>query len=165
MHTHRPTDTHTHTHTHANICTYMHTYSHKRTDKHTHRHTDKCTHIQRRSHTHTHTHTHTRCNGYHCWKRTRRHEFKSWMRLMAFPIALIPRGKVWIQLFSLQLWLNSKADRDRLDEETNLGKGKLNRIVSNCNTWNHLTVCKWALGYLKIVTYKLFVYRSYITYF
>ena len=43
-------------------------------------------------------------------KWTRRHEFKSWTRLIAFHIALIPLGKVWIQLFSLQLWVNSRAD-------------------------------------------------------
>ena len=31
--------------------------------------------------------------------------------LIAFHIALIPSGKVWIQLFSLQLWwVNSRAD-------------------------------------------------------
>ena len=30
--------------------------------------------------------------------------------LIAFHIALIPLGKVWIQLFSLQIWVNSKAD-------------------------------------------------------
>ena len=51
-----------------------------------------------------------RCNGYSCRKWTRRHEFKSWTRLIAFYIALIPLGKVWIQLFSLQLWINSRAD-------------------------------------------------------
>ena len=52
------------------------------------------------------------CNGYRCRKWTRRHKFKSWTRLIAFRIALIPLGKVWIQLllvgktgfFSLQLW-------------------------------------------------------------
>ena len=49
-------------------------------------------------------------NGYHRRKWTRGHEFKSWTRLIAFHIALIPLGKVWIQLFSLQLWLNSRAD-------------------------------------------------------
>ena len=27
-----------------------------------------------------------------------------------FHIALIPLGKVWIQLFSLQLWVNCRAD-------------------------------------------------------
>ena len=50
------------------------------------------------------------CNGYRHRKWTRRHEFKSWTRLIAFHIALIPLGKVWIQLFSLQLWVNSRAD-------------------------------------------------------
>ena len=51
------------------------------------------------------------CNGYRRRKWTRRHEFKSWTRLIAFHIALIPLGKVWIQLFSLQLWVNSRADK------------------------------------------------------
>ena len=41
------------------------------------------------------------CHGY-------RH--RKWTRLIAFHIALIPLGKVWIQLFSLQLWVNSRAD-------------------------------------------------------
>ena len=50
------------------------------------------------------------CNGYRRRKWTRRHEFKSWPRLIAFHIALMPLGKVWIQLFSLQLWVNSKVD-------------------------------------------------------
>ena len=44
------------------------------------------------------------------WKWTRRYEFKSWTILIAFHIALIPLGKVWIQLFSLQLWVNSRTD-------------------------------------------------------
>ena len=43
-------------------------------------------------------------------KWTRQQEFKSWTRLIAFHIALIPLGKVWIQLFSLQLWVNSRTD-------------------------------------------------------
>ena len=51
------------------------------------------------------------CNGYRPRKWTRRHEFKSWTRLIAFHIALIPLGKVWIQLFSFQLWVNSRADK------------------------------------------------------
>ena len=50
------------------------------------------------------------CNYYRRRKWTRRHEFKSWTRLIAFHIARIPLGKVWIQLFSLQLWANSKTD-------------------------------------------------------
>ena len=43
------------------------------------------------------------CNGYRHRNWTWRHEFKSWTRL-------IPLGKVWIQLFSLQLWVNSRTD-------------------------------------------------------
>ena len=35
--------------------------------------------------------------------------FKFWTRLFAFPMVLIPMGKVWIQLFSLKLWVSSKA--------------------------------------------------------
>ena len=50
------------------------------------------------------------CNGCHHGKWTRRHKFKSWTRLIAFLIELVPLGKVWIRLFSLQLWVNSRAD-------------------------------------------------------
>ena len=50
------------------------------------------------------------CNGYRRRKWTRRHEFKSSTRLIAFHIALIPLGKIWIQLFSLKLWVNSRTD-------------------------------------------------------
>ena len=50
------------------------------------------------------------CNCYRRRKWTRRHEFKSWTRLIAFLMALIPLGKVWIQSFSLQLWVNSRTD-------------------------------------------------------
>ena len=50
------------------------------------------------------------CSRYRRRKWTRRHEFKSWTWLTAFHIALIPLGKVWIQLFSLQLWVNSRID-------------------------------------------------------
>ena len=34
------------------------------------------------------------CNGYCHRKWTRRHEFKSWTKLIAFHLALIPLGKV-----------------------------------------------------------------------
>ena len=50
------------------------------------------------------------CNAYRRRKWTRRLELKSWTRLIAFHIALLPLGKVWIQLFSLQLWINSRTD-------------------------------------------------------
>ena len=66
------------------------------------------------------------CNGYCRRKWTWRHEFKSRTRLIAFHIALIPLGKVWIQLFSLQLWVNSRADWFfSHGEATSLGEGKL----------------------------------------
>ena len=47
------------------------------------------------------------CNGYRRRKWTRRYEFKSRTIVIAFYIAQIHFGKVWIQLFSLQLWVNS----------------------------------------------------------
>ena len=50
------------------------------------------------------------CNGYRRRKWTQWHEFKSWTKLISFHIALIPLGKVWIQLFFLQLSVNSRAD-------------------------------------------------------
>ena len=50
--------------------------------------------------------------------------FKSWTRLIAFHIALTPLGKVWIQLFSFQLWVNSREDWFfSLGEATSLGEG------------------------------------------
>ena len=73
------------------------------------------------------------CNGYRRRKWTRRHEFKSWTKLIAFHIALIPLGKVWIQLFSLQLWVNSWADWIfSLGEATSLGEGK--PWIQTCQT-------------------------------
>ena len=66
------------------------------------------------------------CNGYRLRKWARQHEFKAWTRLIAFHIALIPLGKEWFQLFSLQLWVNSRADGFfSLGEGTSLGEGKL----------------------------------------
>ena len=50
------------------------------------------------------------CNGYRHRIWTRRYEFNSWTRLIAFHIALIPMWKLRIQLFSLQLWVNSRVD-------------------------------------------------------
>ena len=50
------------------------------------------------------------CSRYQSRKWTRRYEFKSWTILIAFHIALIPLGKVWIPSFSLQPWVNSRAD-------------------------------------------------------
>ena len=49
-------------------------------------------------------------NGYCDRKWTQQHKFKFWMRLIAFYVALIPLGKVRIQLSSLQPEINSRAD-------------------------------------------------------
>ena len=66
------------------------------------------------------------CNGYRHRKWIRRHKFKSWTRLIAFHIALIPLGKAWIQVFSFRLWVNSWADWFfSLGKATSLGEGKL----------------------------------------
>ena len=50
------------------------------------------------------------CNGYRRKKWTQWPKFKSWTRLFVFHKALIHLGKVWFQLFSLLLWVNSRAD-------------------------------------------------------
>ena len=66
------------------------------------------------------------CNGYRLRKWTRRHEFKSWTWLIAFLIALILFGKVWIPLFSLQLWeIVGQTGFFSLGKTTSLGEGKL----------------------------------------
>ena len=73
------------------------------------------------------------CNGYCRRKWTRQREFKSWTRFITFHIALIPLGKVWIQLFSLQLWVNIGQTRFfSLGEVTSLGEGKL--WIQTCQT-------------------------------
>ena len=51
-----------------------------------------------------------RCNGCRRRKWIRWHEFKSWTRLIAFPIALILLEKVSIKLFSLQPWINTRVN-------------------------------------------------------
>ena len=50
------------------------------------------------------------CNHDRRWKRTRRRELKTWMKLSAFQRVLILLEKVYFPLFSLQLWANSKTD-------------------------------------------------------
>ena len=54
--------------------------------------------------------TGSKIGGYRCGKCTRCPEFKSWMRLFAFHIALKPLGNVRIQLLFLQLWVDSRTD-------------------------------------------------------
>ena len=70
---------------------------------------------------------------YRCRKWTRWHEFKSWMKLMAFHIALILFRKVWIQLFSFQLYLDSRVDWVLLHciGNQSWGRKSLNSNLSN----------------------------------
>ena len=70
------------------------------------------------------------CNSYCRRKWTQRYEFKSWTKLIAFHIVVIPLGKVWIQLFSFQLWINSRADWTL---EHRLGKQSKRRKTQNLN--------------------------------
>ena len=52
---------------------------------------------------------HSWFNGYHYWKWTWWHDFKSSMRLFVFHILLIALRKVWIQLFSYFLGIYTMA--------------------------------------------------------
>ena len=70
-------------------------------------------------------------NVYYCKKWTWWPEFKSWMKLFVFQIVLILLGKVCIQLFSLQLLVNSRADwLFNFGMTTGLGERKL---IQTCN--------------------------------
>ena len=95
------------------------------------------------------------CNGYRRKKWTRWCEFKSWTRLIAFHIAFIPLGKVWIQLFSLQLWVNSRTD------------------ICSCHLSKHPSICElFHIQVLMMVTetetltstlhHDIFTYLDYI---
>ena len=59
---------------------------------------------------HTNTHTRARMRSVYGVVFTRRPVLKSWTRQSSFHIVLIPLGKVCIQIFSLQLWVNSRVD-------------------------------------------------------
>ena len=65
------------------------------------------------------------CNGYRRMKWIQGYEFKSWTRQFGFEMVLIPMGMVWIQLFSFQLWANSRSDwLFKLGIETSLREEK-----------------------------------------
>ena len=50
------------------------------------------------------------CDSYCRKKWTQRTAIKPRMRLIVFHMALVPLRNVWIQLFSLQLWIHSRVD-------------------------------------------------------
>ena len=62
---------------------------------------------------------------YFRWKWIQRLVFKSWTRFFAFHIALILLRTIWIHLFSLQLWVDSRVNWTfNLSMATSLGEGK-----------------------------------------
>ena len=89
------------------------------------------------------------CNGYRHRKWIRWHEFKSWTRLIAFHIVLIPLGKVWIQLFSLQLGVNTEFKPVKLRLQIDLvsyparAEGVLKRRCPWCNGYRHRKWIRW----------------------
>ena len=62
-------------------------------------------------------------------------EFKSWARLIAFHISLIPLGKVWIQLFSLQLWVIWKSDLTDKMKRSFFQAVIMLILLYGCTTW------------------------------
>ena len=55
-------------------------------------------------------------------------KFKSWLKLFVFHIALIALEKEWIQLFSLQLWVNSwSTERLNFGMANNKGKEEIEK--------------------------------------
>ena len=74
-----------------------------------------------------------------CGKWIQRPEFKSWMRVFAFHIALVPLENGWIQLFSLQLWVGQTGLLN-LGMTTSPGEGKL--WILTCYSFHkELTLC------------------------
>ena len=56
-------------------------------------------------------------------------------------IALIPLGKVWIQLFSLQLWVNSRTDRGLQPWRGNYSRRRKTLNSNLLNSAKKLTLC------------------------
>ena len=76
---------------------------------------------------------HSWCNGYHCRKWTWLHKFKSWRRLIAFPIAVNALGKSMNLIILLQAMVNSRADwLFSLGMGTSIGERKL--WIQTCQT-------------------------------
>ena len=50
------------------------------------------------------------CHSYRRHKGIQQPELKSWAILFEFYITPIPLGKIWIELFSLQMWVNSRVN-------------------------------------------------------
>ena len=73
-------------------------------------------------------------------------------RLIAFHIALIPLGKVWIQLFSFQQWINSWADWSFQHWLGNqCWRRKTLNLVKFVKTWPYVTSCLLVGIYTQVV--------------
>ena len=118
IHTHTHTYTHIYIYIYKCIHVYIHIYAYIFIHMYTYTHTHTYIYIYIYTHAHTYIYTYTYIYIYiyiyrYLWRNDyrRRHEFKSCTSLYVFQIALIPLGKVEIQLFSFQLLVNSRADR------------------------------------------------------
>ena len=94
------------------------------------------------------------CNSYRRMKWIRQHVFKFRTRLFAFHIAVIPLGKVWIQLFSPQL---GQTVFFKLDKGISLGEGKTlnSNLLNSAENWS--CVIFWSCGevYIYIYTHRV----------
>ena len=91
------------------------------------------------------------CNGYRRRKWTRWHEFKSWPKLITFHIALIPLGKVWIQLLK---WRNSEkevAPSPTFIEKGDFGSSSTMVAIFNSHTHTHTHTYIYIYIYIYII--------------
>ena len=88
-------------------------------------------------------------NGYRRRKWTRWPVFTSWMMLIAFHIALTLLGKIWIQSFSLQLWVDSRGRLGSLVlvwqpvQEKEISEFKLVEIHLKIDLLPHAALSEW----------------------
>ena len=81
-------------------------------------------------------------------------EFKSWTRLFAFHMVLIHLGKVCIQLFTFQLWVNSRTDwLFNFDMATSLRERKQNPNCLRIDLVSQLAQMKGLYIYIYIYIY------------
>ena len=72
-------------------------------------------------------------------------EFKSWARLIAFNIALISFGKIWVPLFSLHFLVNRRADwvlQLWLGNQSRRRKTVFKHVKLHFKNWPCVTSCE-----------------------
>ena len=108
----------------------------------------------------THTHTHTHVYGVMIiviWKWTWQAKFNSWLILFVSHFVFISLGKVWINIFFHQLWVNSMADK-----ATDLRERKTLNSRPKENLWHSGTLffcyqliqTVWMVLYTRFHNYK-----------